>query len=182
MIDFTVYLIAISLVIDCFAVCVCISGIKKLKTKHYFEIPLHFAFFQSFMTIIGFYIGISLLDLIKEIDHWIAFILLSIIGIKMIWESRDGECKIISDLSEKTMIILSISTSIDALVMGITFSIVDGPIWYKSLIIGIFTLVFSILGLILGKRLRRFKVGHVGFLGGIVLIGIGLKILFGDIL
>jgi putative Mn2+ efflux pump MntP len=99
----------------------------------------------------------------------------------MIWESRDGECKIIVDLSERTMILLSISTSINALVMRITFSIVDRPIWYKSLVIGLFTLAFSVLGLILGKRLRRFKVGHIGFLGGLVLIGIGLKILYGDI-
>lgn len=177
MIDFTVILIAITLALDCFAVSICISGINH-KNINNIKVPLYFGFFQFFMTMLGFFIGISVIELIRSFDHWIAFTLLFFVGGKMIYESKDGECKTIKNLSEKTLLMLSIATSIDALIIGMTFGLIQpSSILFNSIIIGIVTFMISLFGLVIGKKLRCFNPHFIGILGGIVLMIIGINAL-----
>ncbi|MAG08282.1 manganese efflux pump MntP [Candidatus Woesearchaeota archaeon] len=176
MVDITIYLIALSLAIDCFIVSICISSVSNLGNKINLKIPLHFALFQGGMTLIGFYLGLSSLKIIQNVDHWIAFGLLFFVGIKMIVESFKKDKKI-NTLTYPTIILLSIATSIDALAIGVTFSIINGAIMMKALIIGLFSLILSLIGLSFGKRLKEFKLSYLEITGGLVLIGIGIKVL-----
>lgn len=176
MVDLTIYLIALSLAVDCFIVSICISSVSKLSKKLYLKIPLHFGLFQGTMTLMGFYLGLSFLKIIRGFDHWIAFGLLFLVGIKMILESFNKEKKF-TKITYPTIILLSIATSIDALAIGVTFSIIDGAILMKSFIIGLFSIILSIIGLSLGKRLTHFKLNYLEIMGGLVLIGIGIKVL-----
>lgn len=176
MLDLTIYLIALSLAIDCFVVSILISSVSKIKLMEYFRIPFHFGLFQGGMTLVGFYLGLSFLKIIESFDHWVAFSLLLIVGIKMIYGSFKKEKKI-NKLHYIIIITLAIATSIDALAIGVTFSILNGSILMKSLIIGSFSLVLSLFGLLIGEKLKDFKVGYLEIIGGLVLIGIGIKIL-----
>jgi len=176
MADLTPYLIALSLAVDCFIVSICISSAFKLNKKIYLKIPFHFALFQGGMTLIGFFLGLSFLKIIQGFDHWIAFGLLCLVGIKMILESFKKDKKL-SKITYLTIIFLSIATSIDALAIGVMFSIINGAILMKSLIIGLFSLILSLIGLLLGKRLKEYKLNYLGIIGGLVLIGIGIKVL-----
>ena len=180
--NITIILIALSLAIDCFVISICINSSNKLKKIEYFRIPLHFGLFQLFMTIIGYYLGSSFKNYIDGFDHWIAFLLLFIIGIKMIIDSLKKECKEINKINEKVLIGLSIATSIDALVIGLAFSMIDGGILFNSIIIGIFSFVLSLIGLLIGRKIRDFNLGFIGIIGGLVLIGIGIKVLLSHIL
>lgn len=176
MVNFTIYLIALSLAVDCFVVSICISSAFKLSKLAYLKIPFHFGLFQGLMTLIGFYLGLSLLQIIQGFDHWIAFGLLFLIGAKMIFESFKKR-KQLPKITYPTIIILSIATSIDALAIGVTFSFIDEPILIKSIIIGLGSLLLSLIGLSLGKRLKKFNLNYLGLIGGLVLIGIGVKVL-----
>lgn len=176
MADYLIYLIALSLAIDCFVVSICIGSTLKLNKKEYFTIPFHFGLFQGGMTLIGFYLGLSFLKIIEGFDHWVAFSLLALVGLKMIYDSLKKEERIIK-ISYSIILLLSIATSIDALAVGITFGIINGAIFIKSLIIGIFSIILSLIGLSLGKKLKKFKLGYLGIIGGLVLIGIGTRIL-----
>lgn len=176
-------LIALALAVDCFAVAVCIGGLKSLKKSNYFIIPLHFGLFQGLMALIGYSLGHNFKNLIEGFDHWVAFLLLAFIGIKLITESLEKSCKNIDkSLTEKEFIILSIATSIDALAVGIALSITEGGILAESLIIGLVSFILAFIGLFVGKLARRFNTKYIGVLGGIVLIGIGIKVLLGHIL
>jgi manganese efflux pump family protein len=175
--DITIILIAISLAIDCFVISVCINSINKLKKLEYIRLPMHFGLFQLFMTVIGYYLGSSFRIYIDSFDHWIAFLLLVLIGIKMIIDSLKKECKVINKLDEKTLIGLSVATSIDALAIGIAFSMIDGGIIINSIIIGLFAFGLSLIGLLIGRKIRKFNIGFIGIIGGLVLIGIGIRVL-----
>ena len=177
MIDYVIYLIALSLAIDCFVVSIAIASSKKINKKEYFSIPFHFGLFQGGMTLLGFYLGLSFLNIIETFDHWIAFGLLFLVGTKMIIDSFKRE-KRYGKLSYLAIIILSIATSIDALAIGISFSIINGAILMKALIIGFFSLTLSLIGLSIGKKLANFKFHYLGIIGGVVLIGLGIKVLF----
>ncbi len=177
MIDYIIYLIALSLAIDCFVVSIAIASSIKINKKEYFSIPFHFGFFQGGMAVLGFYLGLSFLDIIETFDHWIAFGLLFLVGTKMIIDSFKRE-KRYGKLSYWLIIILAIATSIDALAIGISFSIINGAILMNALIIGFFSLILSLIGLSIGKKLAKFKFHYLGIIGGVVLIGLGIKILF----
>ncbi len=174
-------LIAVSLALDCFTVSACITSVKKIQRKNYLIVPLHFGLFQLFMTLIGFYFGLSFKNMIEGFDHWVAFGLLSIIGIKMIVESVKGANKSIDIHSEFNIIMLSIATSIDALVIGLAFSFNGSGIFVPALIIGIISFLISLIGLLLGKKIHDLRIGYIGVLGGIILIGIGIKTLISHI-
>ena len=178
MIDYVIYLIALSLAIDCFVVSIAIASSKKINKKEYFRIPFHFGFFQGGMAVLGFYLGLSFLNIIETFDHWIAFGLLFLVGTKMIIDSFKREKRKYGKLSYWVIIILSIATSIDALAIGVSFSIINGAILMKALIIGFFSLILSLIGLSIGKKLANFKLHYLGIIGGLVLISIGIKILF----
>ena len=177
MFDWALYLIALSLAIDCFVVSICLGGTNKISLKNWINIPFHFGLFQGGMALIGFYLGVSFLGFIESFDHWVAFGLLFLVGGKMIYEAIREKCEVVQKISYSRVILLSVATSIDALAIGIAFSIIDGGIGIKALVIGIFSLVLSFVGLKIGNKLKSFKSNYLEFIGGIVLIGIGVKIL-----
>lgn len=177
---FEIVLIAFGLAMDAFAVSVC-KGIsmKKIDYKKAIIIGLYFGIFQGLMPVIGYLFGINFQALISNIDHWIAFILLAIIGGKMISEAfGDDSDEINDDLSIKTMLILAIATSIDALAIGITFAFLNVNIITSSLIIGIITFILSVIGVKIGARFGDKFGKRAEIIGGIILILIGVKILF----
>lgn len=175
-----ILLIGIGLSIDALAVSVG-KGLAAGKTgfRHMMSVGLWFGGFQALMPVIGYFLGHSFVDLVTEIDHWIAFGLLSLIGANMIRESvKGGDDNIDASFGFKTMLILAIATSIDALACGISFAFTDTDIWSAALIIGVTTFILSATGLKTGSFLGARFHKTAGIVGGLVLIGIGIKILF----
>lgn len=178
---FELILLSIGLGMDAFAVSVC-KGIsmKKMNWKKASLIGLYFGGFQAVMPILGYFFGTSFESFITNIDHWIAFILLVIIGAKMIQEAfqKDkDEDEYNEDISVKTMLILSIATSIDALAVGITFAFLKVDLVLAVSLIGIITFILSVLGTKIGNRFGDKYKSKAELIGGIILILIGLKIL-----
>ncbi len=151
-----VSLIGLGLAMDAFAVSICKGlSMKKIDWKKAIIIGLYFGIFQALMPIIGYFLGTAFEHIVTQIDHWIAFILLTIIGANMIREalSKDCDCENINDnVSFKTMIVLAIATSIDALAVGITFAFLNVNIWEAAIIIGITTFIVSLIGVKIGNR------------------------------
>ncbi len=172
-------LIGIGLSMDAFAVSIG-KGLstKRLKPRHYLSVGVWFGGFQALMPIVGYLLGVSFASLVESFDHWIAFVLLSIIGINMIRESLHGdECEIHSDFSIYSMFMLAIATSIDALAIGVSFAFLQIDILPAASIIGITTFILSMIGLRIGNIFGcRYK-SKAEFVGGAVLIIIGIKIL-----
>ena len=172
-----IILTAIGLSMDAFAVsiCKCLST-KDVRIKHSIITGLYFGLFQALMPIIGYFLGVNFQDAISSVDHWIAFILLALIGISMIKESREeGDGNDSYDF--KTMIILAVATSIDALAVGISFALLDVDIFFSSALIGIITFALSAFGVKAGCHLGSRSRSRAELLGGVILILIGLKIL-----
>jgi manganese efflux pump family protein len=167
---------------DAFSVCVAVGvKIKKITYRHYFRLAFHFGLFQFLMPILGFYGGVLIENIISSYDHWIAMGLLSFIGIKMIWESfqQDDKKSKTKDPSRGiTLIILSIATSIDAAAVGFSFAALNTPILVPAITIGFICILFSLTGLFLGDKIGSKLGVWAERTGGIILIGIGLKILF----
>lgn len=171
--------ISVSLAMDAFAVSICKGlSMKKLDWKKAFIIALYFGFFQALMPVIGYFLGATFSDLVTNIDHWIAFVLLSIIGGNMIKESFDDEEeKRNDDVDFRTMIVLAIATSIDALAIGITFAFLKTNIVVSISYIGVITFIISLLGVKIGNKFGDRFQNKAELSGGIILILIGLKIL-----
>lgn len=170
-------LISIALAMDAFSVSIC----KGLTMKHKFKrncliIALSFSFFQMLMPLIGYFLGSHLNDYFLSFNHFIAFGLLSVIGFNMIKESYHDE-KVNTGLSIKELLMLSIATSIDAMAVGITFSLFEVNLLIAILIIGITAFIFSLIGVNIGKFIGKNSTKKAQVIGGIVLILIGLKIL-----
>ena len=176
---FEILFIAVGLAMDAFAVSVCKGlSMKKINWKSAGIIAAYFGIFQAGMPIIGFLLGTAFSGFVQSIDHWIAFILLSIIGGNMIKESTDDELEKRNDKVDfKTMIILAIATSIDALAIGVTFAFFKTNMALSIFVIGIVTFVLSIIGVILGNKFGDKFQNKAELTGGIILIIIGLKIL-----
>ena len=175
-----IILIAVGLAMDAFAVSVCKGlSMKKMDWKKAIIIGLYFGIFQGGMPLIGYMLGIGFEESIKFIDHWIAFILLSFIGINMIKEalSKDEDNEVDDKVDFKTMIILAIATSIDALAVGITFAFLDVNIWFAAICIAVITFAISCIGVKLGNVFGNKYESKAEIIGGITLILIGLKIL-----
>jgi putative Mn2+ efflux pump MntP len=176
----TIILIAIGLAMDCFAVSVA-GGvtIKTLKSLHALRIAVFFGFFQGFMALMGWLAASNFSELVAEIDHWIAFILLAIIGGRMVWDSfRDeSERKPIDPTNLKVLLILSVATSIDALAIGVSFAFLETSVVVPILTIGLASFLFSIAGVYIGDKVGGVFEKRAELLGGIILIAIGLKIL-----
>ena len=175
----SIIMIAIGLSMDSFAVSIS-NGltIRNLNKKKAVLIAISLAVFQALMPFIGWFAGLRIEKYIEAFDHWIAFGLLLFIGAKMIFEAliNDEESKG-KELRFITLIGQSIATSIDALAVGISFAILKMEIITPVIIIGIVTFIFSILGLQLGKYFGKKLGKYVEIFGGLVLIGIGVKIL-----
>ena len=173
-------LIAVSLSMDAFSVSIC-KGLttKKFSWRMALVCGLWFGFFQALMPVIGYYFGAQFQELIKAYVHWIAFGLLVLIGANMIREalSKKEEESTNRALDFKTMFLLAIATSIDALAVGVSFACIQVNIWSSVLIIGLTTFVFSVLGVKIGNVFGAKYEKSAGIVGGIILILIGLKIL-----
>lgn len=182
---FTYFVIAVGLSIDCFAVSIS-SGmaLKCFMVRYAVRIGIFFGGFQALMPVIGWFAGNSFKKYIENYDHWVAFILLAIIGSKMIYEALyvKGEEKVCDPRKLLVIIGLSIATSIDALAVGISFSVLDIGILTPVLIIGLVTFIFSYAGMYIGDRFGNVFGNKVEIFGGIILILIGLKILIEHLL
>lgn len=174
-----IILISIGLGMDAFAVAICKGlAMKKMNWKKAIIIALYFGVFQALMPFIGYMLGIKFENTIEEIDHWIAFILLSAIGINMIKEALKGEEENIDDdVSFRKMLVLAIATSIDALAVGVTLAFLRVKIVTPLILIGMITFVMSFVGVKIGNYFKdKFK-EKAEILGGIILICMGAKIL-----
>ena len=174
-------ILAVALAMDAFAVSIT-QGLCLTKsiTRCALIIGAFFGFFQGFMPLIGYFLGLQFSSFISSFDHWIAFILLGLIGAKMIYESLNDEEKEESTtpvLNYPKLFTLAIATSIDALAVGISFAFLEVEIISAVLVIGIITFVISFVGVRMGHLVgNKFK-NNAEILGGVVLILIGLKIL-----
>ena len=172
-------ILSVGLAMDAFAVAICKGlGMKKVTLKKAGIVGAYFGVFQAVMPLIGYLVGFRFQDKIKAVDHWIAFILLVVIGINMVKESlsKDEEEIEEADLGFKSMIMLSIATSIDALAVGISFAFLNVNIVSSSTIIGIITFIVCFIGVIAGKKIGGLFKDYAELVGGIILILIGINI------
>lgn len=174
-----IFLVGVGLAMDAFAVSICKGlSMKKLDWKKAIIIALYFGIFQAVMPVIGYFLGTTFESLVTQIDHWIAFILLGIIGINMIKEAFSNDSENVNDKVDfKTMIILAIATSIDALAIGITFAFFKTNLLLAVIIIGIITFVLSLIGVKIGNKFGNKYEKKSEIFGGVILILIGVKIL-----
>lgn len=173
-------IIAIGVSMDAFAVSICKGlSVQKLKPRHALQTGLWFGGFQALMPLAGYFLGVSFADFVTDIDHWIAFILLGIIGGNMIKESthKDAGHDMDPDFSFKTMFAMAVATSIDALAVGVSFAFLKVKIWEAVLLIGITTALFSGAGVLIGNYFGARWKSKAEFAGGFILIAMGLKIL-----
>lgn len=174
-----ILLIGIGLSMDAFSVSIC-KGLttKRFSWKMALTCGLWFGFFQALMPMIGYFLGAQFQQFIEAYDHWIAFGLLVLIGANMIREALFGKDEDTSgSLDFKTMLLLAIATSIDALAVGVSFACIQVRLWSSVLIIGVTTSLFSVVGVKVGNVFGSKFEKSAGVLGGIILILIGLKIL-----
>ena len=172
----TIFLIAIGLASDAFVVAITKGIVIKSTVKHALIIALIFGGFESLMIILGWIVGTSLVTFVSTWAPWIAFILLSSVGIKMIYDSfSDKEDNDIFSLKE--IILLAMAVTIDAFVAGITFAFLKTPIFEPFMILGSTTFVLSFIGVYLGKKLGHLFGQEIEILGGAILIGMGIFIL-----
>ena len=176
---FEIIVISIGLAMDAFAVSICKGlSMQKLNYKNVIIIALYFGIFQGIMPIIGYLFGTTFSGFVENIDHCIIFILLLIIGINMIKESFSGNEENTDDrIDSKTMIMLGIATSIDALAVGITFAFFETNILLSVLLIGIITFILSLIGVKIGNKFGDKYKNKAKLFGGVILILIGIKIL-----
>ncbi|MCE5297094.1 MAG: manganese efflux pump MntP family protein [Euryarchaeota archaeon] len=174
----TILLIAIGLAMDAFAVSIA-KGITVKKNRRRTGIMLAALFggFQALMPVLGWLAGQGFKDLIMGIDHWVAFILLGIIGGKMIYDSIRGDDDDDGDVTLTAALLLAVATSIDALMVGLSFAFLDTSIFVPVLVIGSVTFAFCLAGFMFGTRLGTMFGERVKIVGGLVLILIGIRIL-----
>jgi putative Mn2+ efflux pump MntP len=181
----TILLIAVGLAMDAFAVSIVSGSVyKDLHVKHVLRMALFFGGFQAVMPLIGFLAGLGLKGYICACDHWIAFALLSFVGGKMVYEAfRIESAEKNRDPSNLLVLLaLSIATSIDALAVGITLSLLTASIALAVTIIGVITFGLSYAGVYIGKRFGHFFESRIEVIGGLILIAIGIKILVGHLI
>lgn len=174
--------IAIALAMDAFAVAIATGvALKAVSKRQTFRLAWHFGLFQALMPIIGWYLGSTVRSYIENYAHWVAFALLGYIGYKMIKEAFEEDDGSKGDPTRgMSLIILSVATSIDALAVGLSLSMLGISVWWPAFVIGIVALVFTTFGLHFGKTVARAdRIGkYAELLGGVVLICIGIKILW----
>ncbi len=177
----TLFGIALALAMDAFAVALGTGmNLAKLTGRHLFRLGFHFGLFQALMPVIGWLAGIGLQQKIAAWDHWIAFGLLAFVGGHMLWEARSEAHEEKADQDPTrgmSLVILSVATSIDALAVGFSLSVLGVSIWTPALVIGLVAGVLTVAGMLLGRRAGDQWGPRVEIAGGLILIGIGVKIL-----
>lgn len=173
------FIIAVGLSMDAFAVSICKGlSVRELKPKHALTVGVYFGGFQMLMPLIGFALGVRFQSFITSIDHWIAFVLLGLIGANMIRESREQDEENLSDsFSFGTMLPLAVATSIDALAVGVTFAFLQVSILPAVCFIGATTFILSCIGIRIGHVFGLKYKSRAELFGGAVLILMGIKIL-----
>lgn len=174
--------LAVGLSMDAFAVSICKGlALKKAGLKEGLTCGCWFGGFQALMPTVGFFLAMLFADAIRAFDHWVAFILLAIIGGNMLKEAFEKECECCGghndDLGFKTMLAMAIATSIDAMAAGISLAMTGANIWLNALCIGLFTCALSAVGVKIGAVFGAKFEKKAQLAGGIILIGLGLKIL-----
>lgn len=172
------FFIAVGLSMDAFAVSVCKGlSVSRVRMSHRLSVGLYFGGFQALMPLIGYLLGSQFQQMITSVDHWIAFVLLVVIGINMIREARGDAEEVDASFGAKSMFPLAIATSIDALAVGVTLAFLQVNILASVSLIGATTFVLSIIGLTVGNLFGAKYKSRAEILGGIVLIVMGIKIL-----
>lgn len=172
-------LLALGLSMDACAVSICKGlSVREVRPKHMLVCGAYFGGFQALMPLVGYLLGAHFQALIENVDHWIAFALLLLIGLNMVRESRSGEEDESSDRFDfKTMLPLAVATSIDALAVGVTFAFLQVNIVAAVGFIGVITFALSAVGVLLGNAFGVKWKNRAELAGGLILIFIGLKIL-----
>lgn len=176
----TLLILAVALAMDSVAVSIAIGAkYKKLLLSKILVVAGVFGFFQGLMPLLGYLVGITFAEYVQAYAHWIAFVLLVGLGANMLYEAYknkfDDE---VTDLSYKTLIALGIATSIDAMAVGVTFAFLKTDIFMAASIITLVTFVLSFIAVYIGEKLGSLLESKAEMLGGIILIGLGCKILF----
>ncbi len=178
---YEVLLIAVSMAMDAFAVCLGVgTQASTAGRRPRFRLSFHFGLFQFVMPVIGWFGGMTIERYISGFDHWVAFGLLGFVGVRMILSGLDASGEETGPDPSRgwSLVLLSLATSIDALAVGFSLGLVGITIWYPAAVIGVVTGLLSLLGLRLGNRLGERFGKRIEILGGIVLILIGLRILY----
>lgn len=172
------FLIAVGLSMDAFAVSICKGlSVRKVKWTHSLITGLYFGGFQAGMPLLGYFLGSQFARYIESIDHWIAFALLSLIGFNMICESRKKEEELNDSFGPKAMLPMAVATSIDALAVGVSFAFMKVKIFFAISFIGGITFLLSAIGVLIGNHFGAKYKSKAELLGGIVLCVLGVKIL-----
>ena len=175
-----ILILAVGVSMDAFAVSICKGlSVCKVRPRHASLAAAWFGGFQALMPLIGYFAGVAFSDIVSSVDHWIAFVLLGIIGGKMVKESfeKDECCCTDPDFSFRTMLAMAVATSIDALAVGVSLAFLKANIWSAVLIIGLTTGAFSAAGIYIGNIFGNRYKSKAEFAGGLILILIGAKIL-----
>ncbi|MFA5308095.1 MAG: manganese efflux pump MntP family protein [Dehalococcoidales bacterium] len=182
----SIVIIALGLSADCFAVALSASiGKKELPLWQGLRVALSFGIFQAAMTVIGWLAGRTVIDFISSYDHWLAFGLLLFVGGRMIWESFHEKAgkESRTDITRWLLLLtLSIATSLDALAVGLSFAFLEVNLTLASVTIGLVALIITLLGFLAGKKLGALIGKRAEIIGGIILIGIGIRILLEHLL
>lgn len=172
------FIIALGLSMDAFAVSICKGlSVRKMQLRHALICGVWFGAFQALMPLLGYWLGSGFAGLIGSFGHWVAFVLLAVIGVNMIRESFGGEEEVTPDFSPKAMLPLAVATSIDALAVGVSFAATGTDIVAAVGFIGIVTLVVSAAGVKIGNLFGTRYKALAERAGGAVLVLMGLKIL-----
>ena len=176
----SILLIAIGMAMDAFAVSLGIGTTRRASLpRPIFRLSFHFGFFQFLMPILGWLAGSTIASLISQFDHWVAMGLLTFVGVRMIRSGLNPESETYrSDPSRGgTLVMLSVATSIDAFAIGLSLAMLQVSILYPSVVIGVVTAGLSLIGLLIGHKLGLAFGKRMEILGGVILLGIGLRVL-----
>jgi manganese efflux pump family protein len=173
--------IATGLAMDAFAVSLGIGTSGQAKDRRAkFRLAFHFGFFQAGMTLLGWLAGTTISSLISSVDHWIAMALLAYVGIGMIRSglNSSGETYQTNPSKGRTLMMLCVATSLDAMAVGLSMAMIQAPVLFPSLVIGVVTSGLSVFGLLAGTKLGETFGKRMEIVGGLILLGIGLRILY----
>lgn len=179
-----VFALAFTLAMDAFAVSVAAaSSFAVITWRHYFRLGFHFGLFQFLMPVLGWLLGVSVHEYIEAWDHWVAFGLLSLVGLNMLKEAFFGEeegHRTVDPSRGVTLVVLSVATSIDALAVGLSLAMIEVSVWFPAVVIGLVCALLTMVGIVLGRRLGRSDLlgRKASVAGACVLLGIGVKILY----
>lgn len=182
---FEIILIALGLAMDAFAVCLCAGTTGFINgPRPVFRLAFHFGLFQALMPALGWLAGIAVNQFIAPFDHWVAFVLLAFVGLRMVRSGLDpnGEEPCVDPSRGGTLIMLAIATSIDAFAVGLSFAVLEVSIVGPVIIIGVVAALMSVLGVFLGNRLGQTFGKRMEVLGGIILVIIGIRVVISHML